>query len=425
MPAIDTHDHLRPFDQLVGLVETHRGRGVNLYGLWKGSYLRRLKPSAPWNPRERFDDWWSRAKEDFANFRSTGFYLYLALSFRELYGVDFDRITDDQARVLDQRVYENYQNSKWLYHEITERANIELMLVDPFWARFDFRTSYPFQVLVFNVTTLIRGFHPSEFQNNALSDPYRFAREHSFPTVSTLDDYLALLDRMFVVAREAGAVCLKTTAAYERSLQFANVSKEQAARAFGRPRSELAAQERKDFEDFIMWRLVELSSKHDLPFQIHTGDARIQESNPMLLVDLIDANPLTKFILFHGGFPWIGETAAIAQKYSDRVWIDSVWLPTISYTMAKRAFHEWLEVVPSNRIMWGSDDVSAEGIFGETELTRRCLAEVLAEKVDRGDIPDWYAKQIGKQILRNNALEIFPQLKQRLWKHPAKGMPDI
>ena len=40
-----------------------------------------------------------------------------------------------------------------------------------------------------------------------------------------------------------------------------------------------------------MWRLVELSARHELPFQIHTGQGRIQGSNPMLLVDLIEANP--------------------------------------------------------------------------------------------------------------------------------------
>ena len=49
----------------------------------------------------------------------------------------------------------------------------------------------------------------------------------------------------------------------------------------------------------------------------------------------IAANPQTKFILFHGGYPWIGETGAIATRYQN-VWIDSVWLPTISFTMAHR-----------------------------------------------------------------------------------------
>jgi len=416
IPAIDTHDHLHPFDQLPGLVETERGRGVNLYGLWKSSYLTKIDNLAEWRDAEPFESWWTRAKEDFKNVHATGFYRYMHTSFKDLYGVDFDRISDSKAKVLDQRIFENYRDERWLFHVITDRANIELMFIDPFWARFDFRISYPFQVLVFNVTTLTRGFHASEFDGHPFDDPFVFARTQGLPPVKSLDDYLSLLDQMFTIAKKNGAACLKTTAAYERTLQFDDVPKGRATRVFGHPRSALAAADVKEFEDFIMWRLVELSAKHDLPFQIHTGDARIGGSSPMFLVNLIDANPRTKFILFHGGFPWVGETGAIVQKYPDRVWIDSVWLPTISFTLAKRAYHEWLEVLPSNRIMWGSDDYSAEGIFGETELTRRCLAEVLAEKVDRGDLPDWYARQIGKQILRDNALELFPQLQARIVK---------
>ena len=46
-------------------------------------------------------------------------------------------------------------------------------------------------------------------------------------------------------------------------------------------------------------------------------------SNPILLVDLIAANPDTKFVLFHGGCPWVGETGVIAMRHKN-VWIDSV-----------------------------------------------------------------------------------------------------
>ena len=119
-----------------------------------------------------------------------------------------------------------------------------------------------------------------------------------------------------------------------------------------------------------MWRLVELSAKYELPFQIHTGHGRIQGSNPMNLVDLIEANPRTKFILFHGGFPWVGETGIILMRHSSHVWLDSVWMPTLSYATSKRAFHEWLDVMPSSRIMWGADANHAEGIYGATEMTR-------------------------------------------------------
>ena len=64
----------------------------------------------------------------------------------------------------------------------------------------------------------------------------------------------------------------------------------------------------------------------------------------------------------------------------------------------------------------------AEGIYGATEMTRRCLAEMLAERVDRGDLREEHARHIGRQILRDNALALFPQLKDRLWKHKGITM---
>ena len=421
VPAIDTHDHLWPFKKLPGYVETADGKGMNLYGLWAASYYRWINPLTPWPEGGKFDDWWTKAKHDFADARATSFYRYMLPAFQDLYGIDFDRITDTQARALNARIYRNYLDQRWLYEVVTEKANIELMFNDPYWARFEFRRDYPFGVQVFNVTTLVRGFHPTEFKAPA-DDPYYFAKQQGLP-VKSLDDYLAVLERLFKEAKSKGCVCLKTTLAYQRTLLFEKVPKARAAKVFGRPKAELTDEQIKEFEDYIMWRLVELSAKHDLPFQIHTGQARIQGSNPMLLVDLIEANPKTKFILFHGGFPWVGETGAIVMRHGAHVWIDSVWLPTLSYTMAKRAFHEWLEVMPSSRIMWGADGTSAESIYGATEFTRRCVAEVLAEKVRDGDLTEEHALRIGKQIMRDNALALFPQLKDRLWKGKGKLKP--
>jgi predicted TIM-barrel fold metal-dependent hydrolase len=163
-------------------------------------------------------------------------------------------------------------------------------------------------------------------------------------------------------------------------------------------------------------------AKHDFANARATSFYRYQLP-AMLLVDMIAANPKTKFILFHGGFPWVGETGVILMRHSAHVWIDSVWLPTLSYTTAKRAFHEWLEVMPSDRIMWGADCNHAEGIYGATEFTRQCVAEVLAEKLDRGELKEEHALRIGRQILRENALALFPQLKERLWKHKGKLEP--
>lgn len=421
VPAIDTHDHLWPFDRLPGYRITERGKGMNLAGLWQNSYLTWINPLTPWKDGMRFEEWWQQAKDDFDTVRNASVYRYQLPAFQDLYGVDFDRISDEEAKQLDQQIFEHYRDQKWLYHVVTERANIELMLNDPYWARYEFATHYPWEVIVFNVTPLVRGFHASEF-DSPWDSPYEFARKHGLP-VNTLDDYLKVLERLFVEAKDRGAVCLKTTLAYQRTLHFENVPRERAAMAFGRRRAALTAAEIKAFEDFIMWRLCELSALYELPFQIHTGHARIQGSSPMLLVDLIEAHPKTKFILFHGGFPWVGETGTIVARHVHHVWIDSVWLPTLSYQMAKRAYHEWLDVVPASRILWGADCNHAEGIYGATETTRRCLAEVLAERVERGDLTPEHALQTGRMILRENALALFPQLKERLWKERGSLTP--
>ncbi|MGQ9649575.1 MAG: amidohydrolase family protein [Phycisphaerae bacterium] len=421
IPAIDTHDHIWPFDRLRSNAEPGSNEeAMNLRALLQQSYYAWFNPLAPRPAGMSFDDWWSKARNNFDNGRATTFYRFLLPAFQDLYGVDFDRITDDQARELDRKIVENYRDPRWLYEVITERANIEVMVVDRYWAPLEMRSDYPFAVAVLNINSLIRGFHPSEYRDQH-SDPYWYAKERGLK-VDSLDDYVSVLDAMIADAKQRGLPCLKNTLAYSRTLEFRNVPKERAAKAFGRPRAELKPDEIRDFEDFVIWRICELAAKHDLPIQIHTGQARIQGSNPMLLVDLIEANPKTKFVLFHGGFPWIGETGVIVMRHTSHVWVDSVWLPTLSYTMAKRAFHEWLEVMPSDRIMWGADCGHAEGVYGATELTRRCIAEVLVEKVAAGDLTEDQARRIGRQILRDNALTLFPVLKQHLWKHKGKKM---
>lgn len=420
VPAIDTHDHLWPFELLPGRVESERGNGMTLASLWRSSYLGWINPITPWKSGGTFDDWWPKAKHDFDNVRATSFYRYTLPAIQDLYGLDFETITDAQAGDLSDRIFANYRDQKWLYHVITERANIELIVNDPYWAPYGFRTNYAFEATALRLNPVFRGFHPSEFPKPSES-LYRFAQKEGLQ-VASLDDYLMVLDRLVQRAKEAGAVCLKQTLAYQRSLRFERVSKEAAAKAFGHSRDQLTPQEIQDFEDFIMWRLCELSARHGLPFQIHTGYSRIQGSSPMLLVDLIAANPKTQFVLLHGGFPWVSETGMIAARHKN-VWIDSVWLPTISYHTAQRAFHEWLDVLPSDRILWGGDCNHAEGIYGATEFTRRCLAEVLAERVNRGKLKEEHALHIGRQILRDNALKLFPQLTPRLWKHKGKLEP--
>ncbi len=202
IPGIDTHDHLRPFDRLSGYVQTERGMGMNLFGLLNTSYFQRTHSLTPWKPGQTFNSWWPQAKRDFDNARATGVYRYLLPAFRDLYGVDFDNITDQQAQDLDERIFKNYRNDKWLIDVVTRRSNIELMLIDPYWEKFDLRTFYKFGVLVLDVSTLSRGFHPAEVENLG-GDPYRVAEKWG-QAVTSLDDYLEVIDRLCMSLNRRG-----------------------------------------------------------------------------------------------------------------------------------------------------------------------------------------------------------------------------
>ena len=411
--AIDTHDHLRAFNKIADRVDTTEGRGFNLYSIWAHSYLTRTTRITPWPADGRFDTWWKSARHNFDDARATSFYRYLLPAFRDLYGVDFDTITDQQAKELNQKIFQNYQNDRWLTDVIVKRANIELMFIDPYWNRLQFARDYRFAVPVLNVTTLLSASHPARTPSGRDS-PYVYAERKNM-SIDTFDEFLKVIDSLFQDALAADTICLKSTQAYLRSLNYNKTSKKMAENVFGRVPEDVSPEEQKQFEDFMFWHICKLSAKYELPFQVHTGDARVQGSNPILLVNVIEENPDTKFILFHGGYPWVGETGAIAMKHRN-VWIDSCWLPTLSYTMAKRAYQEWLDAVPSDRIMWGADTVDAEGIYGATEITRQCLAEALAEKVVQGMMSENLAEKIGRQILRENALKLFPRLNRMLWR---------
>src|SRR5207248_645807 len=157
--------------------------GMTLWGVL-GAHYGWVNPLPAWKPGMAFDAWWAETKSGFDSV-----YREMLPAFRDLYGIDLNRITDNQARDLNRRIFDNYRSATWLTHVITERANIELMFIDPYWAGLDFRTAYPFGVLVFNVTSLVWGFHPTEFQqqfhpsqyNGKFDDPSLVASERGLP----------------------------------------------------------------------------------------------------------------------------------------------------------------------------------------------------------------------------------------------------
>ena len=214
-----------------------------------------------------------------------------------------------------------------------------------------------------------------------------------------------------------GLAGIKTAIAYERTLEFENVSRSLADRAFQKQfgqnsskTSDLASQ--KLLEDYLMHRVIQQAAEHRLPVQIHTGlqagnTNHISWANPSRLSNLLNQYQQVRFDLFHGGYPYGGEFASLAKNLPN-VYPDLCWLHIIAPGVAKRTLHELIETVPANKILgYGGDFFHVEGAYAHAQMARAVTAEVLAEKVEQGYLSEDEASTLLDRILYRNGKELF------------------
>jgi predicted TIM-barrel fold metal-dependent hydrolase len=149
-----------------------------------------------------------------------------------------------------------------------------------------------------------------------------------------------------------------------------------------------------------------------LPVVIHTGLQagnynRVTNANPLLLQNLIAANPKTRFDLFHGGMPWVREIAVLA-KYFPHVYLNMAWMHIISPSQARSALAEWLDMVPNSKIFgFGGDYSIVEKVYGHLKIARENIALVLAAKVREGAWSRADASLVARRLMRDNPAEFY------------------
>jgi hypothetical protein len=249
----------------------------------------------------------------------------------------------------------------------------------------------------------VRCFHP-DVPDHDESNPfthYPAAPQRNFA------DYLDFLQALFTRWRNAGAVALKSASAYERSLAYAAGDRAAAAAVFGQPPAAVSGEDRAAYEDFMFNWFCALAIKLDVPFQIHTGLGQLAGSRPLLFEPTVARYPQLHFVLFHMGYPWYHEIAALAHNYGN-VSMDMVWAPIISPSAAVAALHQYLEVArSSDLIAWGSDTWTSEDAVGALLAWQYVVATVLAQKADAGYFDMAEAEALAHKLMYRNAERIY------------------
>jgi glucuronate isomerase len=346
--------------------------------------------------------------------RSTGYGRCMLIAARDLFGVD--DINERTYRTISERIANANRDPQWYNTVLKVKGGIDMSLLD------DLATSngepLDFDPRFFRIIT--------RMDYIVMADPHNLhtIEESTGMSISRLSDLENALGRAIDNAMhqashiaQEGLAGIKCALAYLRPLAFDQVPRPDAERAFDAVFSnsnlgEHQSPANKQLQDYMMHRLVEQCAEHHLPMQIHTGMQagnwnHVAWANPALLSDLLDRYQQVRFDVFHGGYPYLGEQATIC-KNNRNCYADLCWLHIISPSMARQHLHQLIDTVPGNKILgFGGDFMHVEGAYAHCRMARQITADVLADKVEEGELPEDHAVFLLERILHGNGNELF------------------
>lgn len=408
IPLIDTHEHIKPEATLAGrtwslfdFLEHYVSSDLVSAGMSRAALEKLRQPDNGLSLEERWNlmaPYWPFAK-------TTGYGRAMTAYMRDLFGID--DINETTWAELSRRINDARSRPGWYRTVLKDKANIDCSLV----------ITWPGEPVAVD-----RAF----FRAVPILDHYAIPgtraeleqlEKEAACSIQTLDQLLTAQETMLDAFTRQGIAAVKIFLAYRRTLRFDRVSKTEAARVFDRiwlsQTQDLAFDDLKPLQDFMTRTLIGRAAERGLPIQIHTGLQEgngnyLANSNPTLLTNVVMEFSDARFDLFHAGYPFTGELAAMA-KYFPNVSADLCWVQAISPHVFKRTLHEWLDTIPANKIFAGGGDSNyVEGAYGHCTLARRLVAEVLAERVEQGAMDRAGALWYAGRILRENAREFFP-----------------
>ncbi len=312
-----------------------------------------------------------------------------------------DEINEDTWEGISASIRAAHKHPDFHWRLLKEKAGYKGFIEDAYWDTGSVIDNPEFVKSAYRLDSWLAGYHPDSRDHDDNN-----ARQFTDADMSTFEAYLAT-GGLELQKRKSDVVALKCASAYERAIKFDKVDYDTAKGIFGKHPNVITEDEKDAFGNYIFHHFLGLAREFKLPIQLHTGLGQLGGSNPMLLESVIAANPDLTFVLFHGGFPWIYDTAALAHNYKNVV-IDINWLPLISTKAAETALHSYLEVIRDNhKICWGGDNWTSEEAYGASMAFRHILTKVLSEKVDTSFYRLKDAERMIEKIMYQNAEEIY------------------
>ena len=217
--------------------------------------------------------------------------------------------------------------------------------------------------------------------------------------------------------RKGGAVAEKFEAAYLRSLAFDPVDRGAAERVW--TRGSIGDADYKLVQDYLFRYVAAECGRLGMAVHLHTmagagGYFDVAGANPTNLESVLNDPALrkTKFVMIHGGWPYVHEVGALLTK--PNAWLDisgqSLLLPP---AVLAGYLHEWLSLVPE-KVLFASDAYPYSNDLGWEESAwitanagREALARALTDMVRANEITRQRASELARMVMRENAKALY------------------
>ena len=344
---------------------------------------------------------WSRLRGVLARARNVSYWRHNVVTYQGLFDLAADDVTDDNWAALNARIVERTGAPDWYDHVTRERCNLITQVRNVPW----YETWEPeYFTAVLRMEPALR-LHDPEVR--------RGLQSHLGRELGDLASARRALADLVAGYAGRGAIGIKLAHAYTRSLRHERVPEEQAAPLYARAAAgeTLTAGEVTALQDHIVWYLTGLCADTGLIFQIHTGMqgnwGHVPDSNPLDLLELIRAHRGVRFDLFHAGYPYARELGVVGKHYPN-VWLNACWIYLITMAGSRQILSEWIDLVPAERLLgFGSDVQWPELVYGHLVMARACLADVLAEKVQRDFLSAAAASDLMRLLLRDAPVALY------------------
>ncbi len=405
LTIIDSHEHLphreeareKDTDVLKEYLAHYYNRDLISAGLKLEDFQKVIDHEIPIMER------WDIVEPFWNNCRYTGYGRALDISVKALYNIH--RISRDTIEELDAAFQKSLKPGHFK-RVLKDMSKIEVSLLD---ANLDC-DPYFFK----SVYRLDNFIYPES------SWTLKQIEENTGVKINSMDDWLEACEIALDNAFESGAVALKSGLAYNRTLKYERVTKNDAEAHFNQVFNALNSPDwdisslaiGKPFQDYMMHFVLRLANKRGLTFQFHTGLQEgngnlISNSDPSLLSNLFLEYPDVDFDIFHIGYPYQHVLSALAKNFPN-VYIDMCWAHIISPTASINALCEWIDSVPFNKIIaFGGDYLIIDAVYGHQYLARTNVSKSLSYKVEEGIFGVDEAKHIANMLFYDNPKSIF------------------